>query len=155
MLSSFRCFSLFLRKTCKAARSNPSENSTWKEGKAEYRGEDLLQGLLRFSLLVKGCCSFTCPRTQQTALMIIGASYICLSVDISTECTDYQFNACHKLNCFDPHLIYTEMSFFYPMTRRLCHVLFTFVFTVSGIAYENRSIFERKAQYCIQPLSSC
>lgn len=44
MLSSFRCFSLFLRKTCKAARRNPAENSMWKEGKAKYCGEDLISG---------------------------------------------------------------------------------------------------------------
>lgn len=34
MLNRFRYFSLFLRKTCEAARSNPAENIMWKEGKA-------------------------------------------------------------------------------------------------------------------------
>lgn len=77
--------SLFLRRTCEAARSNPAENSMWKKAK-HNTVEISLQGLLRFSLLVIRCCSSTCPRTQHTALRVMGTSYICLSVDIGPEC---------------------------------------------------------------------
>lgn len=111
MLSSFRCFFFFLRKTCKTARSNPAENRERRQSR-EYCEEGLTSGTPEVSLLVMRCCSSTCPRTQQTALMIIGTSYICDY--ISPESTYYQLNACHTLNCFDPHLIYTKMSFFIP-----------------------------------------
>lgn len=43
MLSSFRCFFLFLRKTCKTARSNPAENRERRQSR-EYCEEGLTSG---------------------------------------------------------------------------------------------------------------
>lgn len=43
-------------------------------------------------------------------------------------------------------------GFFFPNTRSFCHVLFTFIFTVSRIAYEtNTYLSEMQAQYWVQP----